>query len=130
MGLVANCIEDAGIPTVCLSLIPPLTRATGAPRVVGVGHPMGLPLGLPDDAVNQRELLHAVLEAATEMKQPRSYVELPRQWPERRSVAMREPQTPPPIAQLLTKKPWLLSRLIAGDVPDHHPRGRDPDPGR
>ena len=47
----------------------------------------------------------------------RSYVELDHEWPERRSVAIREPPTPPPIAHLLTRKPWLLPRLIAGDIP-------------
>ena len=117
MGLVANVIEAAGTATACLSLIPPLTRRTGAPRVVGIAHPGGLPLGLPDDHVTQRAVLRDTLEAAATMTEPRSYVELDHEWPERRSVAIREPPTPPPIAHLLTRKPWLLPRLIAGDIP-------------
>lgn len=79
---------------------------------------MGLPFGLPHDDANQRNLLHDVLQAAAAIDQPRGYVELPHQWPERRAVAIREPATPPPIARLLTKKPWLLPRLVAGKLPD------------
>ncbi|MGI9609458.1 MAG: hypothetical protein ACR2NL_04100 [Acidimicrobiia bacterium] len=106
-------------------MIPPLTRGTGAPRVIGVGYPMGLPLGLPGDDDGQRRLLSDVLHAAAAMDVPRSYTELPHEWSERRSAAIREPSTPPPIAQLLTKKPWLVSRLITGKLPsrpDHHDR--------
>ncbi|MDH3294670.1 MAG: hypothetical protein OER95_10175 [Acidimicrobiia bacterium] len=118
MGLAANIIEDLGVPTLCLSLIPPLSRNTGAPRVVGLAHPMGLPLGLPHQVDQQRTVLRAVLEAGAAMAEPRSYVELPFEWPERRSQAMREPDPPPPIVQLLSSKPWLLPRLISGDLPD------------
>ena len=33
--------RQIGVATACLSMIPPLTRNTGAPRVVGLAHPMG-----------------------------------------------------------------------------------------
>jgi hypothetical protein len=118
VGLVANVIEDAGIPTACLSMIPPLTRATGAPRVVGVAHPMGLPFGAPGDADRQGAVLRGALEAAAAMTAPRSYAELPLVWPEPRSQAIRHPDPPPPIAQLLARKPWLLPKLASGDIPD------------
>ena len=118
MGLVANVIEDLGVPTICVSLIPPLTRHTGAPRVVGLAHPMGLPLGLPHHVEQQRKVLQATLEAGAAISEPRSYIELPFEWPERRSQAIREPNRPPPIVQLLTSKPWLLPRLISGHLPD------------
>ncbi len=117
MGLVANVIENLGVPTVCLSMIPPLTRRTGAPRVVGVAHPMGLAMGLPGDHDRQRAVLRQTLDAAVAMDTPRSYTELHFDWPETRSKAMREPDPPPPIAQLLKHKPWLLRRLISGQPP-------------
>ncbi len=117
MGLVANVIEDAGVPTACLSMIPPLTRATGAPRVIGLAHPMGMAFGRPGDADGQRDVLRAALEAAAAMTEPRSYTELPFIWPEPRSAAIRHPDPPPPIVQLLTKKPWLLPRLVSGELP-------------
>lgn len=114
MGLVANVIESTGIATICLSTIPPLTRNTGAARVVGVAHPMGQTMGRPGDHDGQRRILRAVLEAGAAMREPRDYAELPVRWPETRSKAIREPDPPPPIAQLLKSKPWLLPRLISG----------------
>lgn len=117
MGLVANVIESARVPTVCLSMIPPLTRATGAPRVVGIAHPLGLPFGLAGDAAGQRAVLEATLRAAVGLTTPRSYAELPFEWPEPRSKAIREPDPPPPISQLLAHKPWLLPRLVSGHIP-------------
>ncbi len=123
MGLVANVIEAAGVPTACLSMIPPLTRATGAPRVVGIAYPMGLPIGRPGDADGQRAVLSATLQAAVSCSTPRSYVELPFEWPEPRSKAIREPDPPPPITQLLTRKPWLVSKLATGNFPSPARRG-------
>ncbi len=135
MGLVANVIEANGTPTCCLSMIPPLTVATGAPRVVGVAHPLGLPFGLPGDTGGQRAVLETTLRAAAGMTVPRSYAELPFVWPEPRSKAIREPEPPPPIAQLLKHKPWLIPRLVSGHLPasatearelsDAQPQNRD-----
>ena len=117
MGLVANIIEASGTPTICISTIPPLTRNTGAPRVVGLAHPMGLTMGRPGDHDRQREVLRAALEAGTAITEPRGYAELPFEWPESRGKAIREPDPPPPIAQLLTRKPWQLPRLVSGRLP-------------
>ena len=110
-------IEASGVATICMSAIPPLTCNTGAPRVIGVAHPMGLTMGQPGDSHGQRAVLRAVLENGWAMTEPRSYAELPCVWPEPRSKAIREPDPPPPIAQLLTKRPWLLPRLISGRLP-------------
>lgn len=99
-------------------MIPPLTRGTGAPRVIGLAYPMARAFGRPGDADGQREVLRATLQAAAAMTEPRSYTELSFEWPEPRSQAIREPDPPPPISQLLSKKPWLLPRLISGRLPD------------
>jgi hypothetical protein len=44
-------------------------------------------------------------------------VELPFTWPEPVGVARRCEEEPPPIAQLLKRKPWLLPRFYMGDIP-------------
>lgn len=44
-------------------------------------------------------------------------MELSFTWPESVAVARRSAEEPPPIAQLLQRKTWLLPRLYAGDVP-------------
>ena len=88
--------------------------------MVGVAHPMGMPMGRPGDAETQRAVLRRRARGRCgDVRSPRSYTELPFVWPERRSAAMREPEPPPPIAQLLTKKPWLLPRLAGGRIPAH-----------
>ena len=92
--------------------------------MVGIAHPMGMPMGRPGDADTQRAVLRAALEAAAAMPGPRTCTELAFTWPERRSVAMREPDPPPPIVELLTRKPWLLPRLASGHIPAHRPEVR------
>ena len=119
MGLVQRVLEASGIPTVALSMIPDLTRAVGVPRLAGISYPMGRPLGQPHDAAGQREVLRAMLELLPSAAGPGTYVELPFAWPESPARARNESKDlpPPPIVELLTKKPWLLARLYSGRIP-------------
>ena len=128
MGLVQRVLESSGIPTVTLSMIPDLTRAVGVPRLAGLGYPMGRPLGRPHDPDGQRAVLRATLELLASATGPDSYVELPFAWPESPARARNASQglPPPPIVELLQKKPWLLARLYSGRVPP--PTGQDEGP--
>jgi len=109
----------SGIPSVTLSMIPDLTRAVGVPRLVGIGYPMGRPLGRPHDAEGQRAVLRDTLQLLATAAGPDSYVELPYEWPESPARARKSFQElpPPPITELLMRKPWLLPRLYRGDIP-------------
>jgi len=115
-------LEASGIPTVTLSMIPDLTRAVGVPRLAGISYPMSRPLGRPHDADGQRDVLRATLEVLASATGPDSYAELPFEWPESPAVARNASKglPPPPIVELLQKKPWLLANLYSGRVP-----GRD-----
>ncbi len=119
MGLVQRVLETGGIATVSLSMIPDLTRAVGVPRLAGISYPMGRPLGRPHDADGQRAVLRATLELLASASRPDTYVELPFEWPEppaqARNVSKDLP--PPPIVELLKKKPWLLAKLYSGRIP-------------
>ena len=119
MGLVQRVIEATGIPTVSLSMIPDLTRAVGVPRLAGIGYPMGRPLGLPHDASAQRAVLGEVLALLPAASGPDTYVELPFVWPETTAQARNASKglPPPPIVELLTRKPWLLANLYSGRLP-------------
>ena len=123
MGLVQRVLEAKGIPTVSLSMIPELTRAVGVPRLAGIGYPMGRPLGQPGDADGQRAVLRAVLDVLASVTAPDSYVELPFTWPESPAAARNASKDlpPPPIVELLRRKPWLLPNLYLGRVPDAPP---------
>ena len=112
-------LEARGIPTVALSMIPELTRAVGVPRLAGIGYPMGRPLGRPHDADGQRAVLRAVLEVLSSARGPDTYVDLPFVWPESPAQARNTSKDlpPPPIVELLKRKPWLLANLYSGRIP-------------
>lgn len=119
MGLVQRVIEASGISTVTVSWIPELTRAVCVPRLAGLGYPASRPLGRPHDADGQRAVLRATLELLESATGSDHYVELPFEWPEspaRARLASKD-VPPPPIVELLKKKPWLLPRLYSGRIP-------------
>jgi hypothetical protein len=115
VGLVAQVLEEAGIPTAVLSWIPEIPVAVGSPRVVGVGYPGSVPFGLPGDASGQRAVLQAALEAAAAIRQPGQRVDLEFQWPA--GVRVPKPPMPPPIARAVKRRPWLYLKLLNGDIP-------------
>jgi hypothetical protein len=101
-------------------MIPDLTRAVGVPRLAGISYPMGRPLGRPHDVEGQRAVLGAVLELLATAVGPDAYVELPFVWPESPAQARNASRglPPPPIVELLTRKPWLLANLLTGHLPN------------
>jgi hypothetical protein len=119
VGLVQRVLETSGISTVTLSWIPELTRAVGVPRLAGLSYPMSRPLGRPHDPNGQRAVLNATLELLASASGPDSYVELPFEWPESPAQARNASKdlAPPPIVDLLRKKPWLVARLYSGRIP-------------
>jgi D-proline reductase (dithiol) PrdB len=119
VGLVQRVFEASGLPTVALSMIPDLTRAVGVPRLAGIGYPMGRPLGRPHDSEGQRAVLRATLDLLATAEGPDAYVELPFAWPESPAQARNASRDvrPPPIVELLAKKPWLVVNLYSGRVP-------------
>ena len=121
MGLVQRVLEASGIPTVALSMIPDLTRAVGVPRLVGISYPMGRPLGRPHDADGQRAVLRATVDLLATARGPDTYLELPFAWPESPAQARNASRDlpPPPIVELLKRKPWLLANLYSGRIPQH-----------
>ena len=100
-------------------VIPDLTRAVGVPRLAGISHPMGRPLGRQRDADGQRAVLRAMLELLPRAAGPDTYIELPFVWPESPAQArnVSKDLPPPPIVELLTRKPWLVASLYIGHIP-------------
>jgi D-proline reductase (dithiol) PrdB len=120
VGQVQRVLEAKGIPTVSLSMIPDLTRAAGVPRLAGIAYPMGRPLGRPHDADGQRAVLRAMLGLLATAHEPDTYRELPFVWPESPAQArnVSKDLPPPPIVELLRKKPWLVANLYTGRLPN------------
>jgi D-proline reductase (dithiol) PrdB len=99
-------------------MIPEFTASVGAPRVAGIEFPFGRPLGRPGDRAGQREVLRAALQSLTVARTPGTVVQLPFTWPQTPQQARAEPPIPPPIVQLVKRKPWLALRLLAHDIPE------------
>lgn len=102
-------------------MIPEFTVSVGGPRVAGIDYPFGRPMGLPGDRAGQRAVLQAALEVLTAVRIPGTVVQLPFRWPQDPREAGGEPPVPPPIVQLLKRKPWLALRLLAHDIPEPRP---------
>ena len=136
MGLVQRVLEATGISTVSLSMIPDFTAAVGVPRLAGIGYPLSRPMGRPGDAAGQRAVLRAALDLLSTAREPGTVTELPFVWPESPAEARKGSHINPPISQLITRKPWLLVRLLSGDIPEsleqtavHDSCGSMPDAG-
>lgn len=99
-------------------MLPAFTRVVGTPRVAGVAHPFGRPIGLVGDRDGQRGVLRAALHALEVIDRPGGAVQLPFVWPEPAAKARGTLKEPPPIAKLLRHKPWLLLKFLAGETPD------------
>ena len=69
VGLIQSVIEKQGIPTVSITLLREVTKKVRPPRSLFVDQPLGYPLGRPNDAEMQREILVATLRLL-ELDQP------------------------------------------------------------
>ncbi len=117
MGLAQREIEQAGITTITLSNIPELTASVSAPRIAAIEYPFGRTLGQPGDRDGQMAVLEATLRAVEEMDTPGDVRHLPFEWRESAKKAQGHPPQPPPIVNLLKRRPWLVPKLISREVP-------------
>jgi len=77
---VQRAIEKAGIPTIIISALPPVTRQNGSPRAVAPMVPMGANAGAPNDNDMQRDILKETLKQLIEIKDVGKTVPLPFQY--------------------------------------------------
>jgi hypothetical protein len=116
VGLVQREIEAAGIATIILTPIPDLAVSVSAPRIAAIEYPLGRTLGQPGDAVGQKAVLCATLDALETIHTPGGVAQLPFEWTA--DDGRSEPPETPPIVKLVQRNPWLLPRLLRRSVPD------------
>ena len=80
MGLIARAIEQAGIPTVSISITRDLTESVGVPRAVFVKWPLGHPLGEPGNVLQQRTVIFDALKLLITAEEPGIIVEPGYRW--------------------------------------------------
>jgi D-proline reductase (dithiol) PrdB len=103
VGLVARVIEEAGISTVVLSMMPAYQPSVGAPRIAAIAHPFGRPFGGVGDADTQRDVLRAALRVLATAETPGQVVHLPFRWPEDPKATKWGPDEPSPIVAMMLK---------------------------
>lgn len=79
MGLIQRVIENAGIPTVGISVHRPYTEAVKPPRSIFLPWPFGHPLGAPGHAAQQAAVLEKALDALSAIRTPGEIVGV--DWP-------------------------------------------------
>ncbi len=103
MPVLARRIEDAGIATVVVTMMPAVATALVTPRVVGVEFPFGHPFGMPGDRRMQRIVLDTALAVLAGADRPGTRVDVDLEWPQPRSEAYRawQPKEASPIVAMM-----------------------------
>ena len=106
MPVLARRIEEAGIPTVVVTMMPLTAVQLMAPRVVGVEFPFGHPFGWPGQRGMQRAVLETAVTVLAGASEPMTRVDVDIEWPEPRGEAYRawQPAEPSPIVAELLKQ--------------------------
>jgi D-proline reductase (dithiol) PrdB len=96
---LARSIEEAGIPTVTVTMMPDLAAKFRLSRIVGVEFPFGHAFGMPNDVTMQRAVCEAAVRLLDEATGPEWRLDLDIQWPIEAAVAYRDwqPSEPSPI---------------------------------
>lgn len=82
MGLVSRVVEEAGIPTVCISTGRDLTAQVKPPRSLFLNFPMGNSFGRSGDIATQTQVLRMALDLVVTATQGGVLVDAPLKWHE------------------------------------------------
>ena len=110
MPVLARIIENAGIPTVTVSMVPDLAMKFRLSRVVGVEFPFGHSFGTPHNDAMMLAVARLAVKALTEATEPGYRVDLDPEaypWPVPLEVAYKTWQPPrasPIVAQMLAQR--------------------------
>lgn len=72
-----RAIEKAGVPTICVTALPPVSRQNGTPRAAAPIVPMGANAGAPNDIAMQTGIVTDALKLIETIETPGKIVPLP-----------------------------------------------------
>lgn len=72
-----RAIEKAGVPTICITALPPVSRQNGTPRAAAPLVPMGANAGEPHNVAMQRGITIDALKLIETIETPGKIVPLP-----------------------------------------------------
>ena len=73
-------VEEAGIPTLCMTSALDITQSVKAPRAVFVNFPLGHQTGKPNDRALQRSIVLDAMRAFETIDTPGQILQLPYVW--------------------------------------------------
>ena len=99
--MLARTIEEAGIPTVTVTMMPALAEKFRLSRIVGVEFPFGHAFGMPNDRATQLTVARAAIDALRDAKEPGFRLDVDVEWPIDTATAYRDwqPTEPSPIVK-------------------------------
>ena len=72
-----RAIEKVGVPTICITALPPVSRQNGTPRAAAPIVPMGANAGAPNDIAMQTGIVTDALKLIETIETPGKIVPLP-----------------------------------------------------
>ena len=99
--MLARTIEQAGIPTVTVTMMPAIAEKHRLSRIVGVEFPFGHAFGMPGDEGMQLEVARTAVRVLREASAPETRVDVDIEWPVDDRTAYRDwqPAEPSPIVK-------------------------------
>jgi hypothetical protein len=88
--VLARTIEEAGIPTVTVTMMPFLAEKFRLSRIVGVEFPFGHAFGLPNDPAMQLQVARTAVQALREAQEPGYRLDVDIEWPIDTAAAYRD----------------------------------------
>jgi D-proline reductase (dithiol) PrdB len=100
--VLARTIEEAGIPTVTITMMPDLATKSRLSRIIGVEFPFSQAFGMIDDLAMQRKVAEAAVRLLEQAKEPETRQDLDIEWPVDTKTAYKAWQ-PPEISPIVAQ---------------------------
>ena len=100
--MLARTIEEAGIPTVTITMMPDLATKSRLSRIIGVEFPFSQAFGMIDDLDMQRKVAEAAVRLLEQAKEPETRQDLDIEWPVDTKTAYKAWQ-PPEISPIVAQ---------------------------
>lgn len=103
--MLARIVEESGIPTITVTMLPDVAEKHHLPRIVGVEFPFGHPFGMPQDRDMQRAVAKTALSLYDRSDLP-ARVDVAIKWPIDFKTAYRswQPKEPAPVVAAMKRE--------------------------
>ena len=101
--MLARTLEDAGLSTILVTMMPYWAEKIGTPRTLAVEFPFAHTLGQPHNREQQSRVIRQALETLQNSREAGQVNHSPETWPEPTKEAIKnwQPEQPSPIISVL-----------------------------